>query len=452
MSDYEYSDGEEEFVYSDGEQGGEQGEGGDDAGVEVSLANAFYEAEDLRRNDPARALELFKRVVELEKEANRNDVAWRFKALEHIVGLHFRLGNADAMVSAYQELLGCLDKVTRNECNDTINNVLDTISAGGGGGAGATVSLGRMYEITLEVLKSNANERLWFNTNLKLGKTYLEAADYEHLAGIIDSLHRSLKMGASKDDPNKDASLLEVYALEIALYSATRQKQKLKEIYPKTRSLSAAIQDPRIMGGIYEEGGKMKMEEEKWSDAYDDFFEAFRNYQDAGNPRAKQCLKYVVLANMIALREINPFDSREAKVYKDDKEIKGMMRLRQAFESSDVKEFEAVLHDRSLGITDDAFLSQYVDSLLRNIRSQVLVRLVRPYQRVRTSYLAHEINVSIDDLESLLVQLILDGKIAAKLDQRNAILDMDCAARKDTTKYDAINTWLNRLGDIVYEY
>eukprot|EP00515_Schizochytrium_aggregatum_P003165 CAMPEP_0202056624 /NCGR_PEP_ID=MMETSP0963-20130614/24928_1 /ASSEMBLY_ACC=CAM_ASM_000494 /TAXON_ID=4773 /ORGANISM="Schizochytrium aggregatum, Strain ATCC28209" /LENGTH=70 /DNA_ID=CAMNT_0048622391 /DNA_START=1 /DNA_END=210 /DNA_ORIENTATION=- len=70
------------------------------------------------------------------------------------------------------------------------------------------------------------------------------------------------------------------------------------------------------------------MEEENWSDAYDEFFEGFRNYQEAGNPRAKQCLKYVVLANMIALKDINPFDSREAKVYKDDKDIMAMMRLR----------------------------------------------------------------------------------------------------------------------------
>ncbi len=31
--------------------------------------------------------------------------------------------------------------------------------------------------------------------------------------------------------------------------------------------------------------------------------------------RAKVMLKYVVLANMLALSDINPFDSREAKVY-----------------------------------------------------------------------------------------------------------------------------------------
>lgn len=35
--------------------------------------------------------------------------------------------------------------------------------------------------------------------------------------------------------------------------------------------------------------------------------------QEAGNPRAKDALKYVVLANMLALSDINPFAAREAK-------------------------------------------------------------------------------------------------------------------------------------------
>ena len=48
---------------------------------------------------------------------------------------------------------------------------------------------------------------------------------------------------------------------------------------------------------------------------YNEFFEGFRNYQEAGNGRAATCLKYVVLANMLALSDINPFDSREAKAF-----------------------------------------------------------------------------------------------------------------------------------------
>jgi COP9 signalosome complex subunit 2 len=49
------------------------------------------------------------------------------------------------------------------------------------------------------------------------------------------------------------------------------------------------------------------------TDLLSDFFEAFKNYDEAGSPRRIQCLKYLVLANMLMLSEINPFDSTEAK-------------------------------------------------------------------------------------------------------------------------------------------
>lgn len=45
------------------------------------------------------------------------------------------------------------------------------------------------------------------------------------------------------------------------------------------------------MGIIRECGGKMHMAERQWADAATDFFEAFKNYDEAGNPRRIQCLK-----------------------------------------------------------------------------------------------------------------------------------------------------------------
>lgn len=46
------------------------------------------------------------------------------------------------------------------------------------------------------------------------------------------------------------------------------------------------------MGIIRECGGKMHMAERQWAEAATDFFEAFKNYDEAGNQRRIQCLKY----------------------------------------------------------------------------------------------------------------------------------------------------------------
>ncbi len=47
------------------------------------------------------------------------------------------------------------------------------------------------------------------------------------------------------------------------------------------------------MGIIHECGGKMHMAERQWAEAATDFFEAFKNYDEAGNQRRIQCLKCV---------------------------------------------------------------------------------------------------------------------------------------------------------------
>ena len=43
--------------------------------------------------------------------------------------------------------------------------------------------------------------------------------------------------------------------------------------------------------------------------------------------RRTVCLKYLVLANMLMKSDINPFDSQEAKPYKNDPEILAMTNL-----------------------------------------------------------------------------------------------------------------------------
>ena len=89
------------------------------------------------------------------------------------------------------------------------------------------------------------------------------------------------------------------------------------------------------MGVIRECGGKMHLREDEYDKAHTDFFEAFKNYDESGSPRRTTCLKYLVLANMLMKSDINPFDSQEAKPYKNDSEILAMTNLVNAYQNND---------------------------------------------------------------------------------------------------------------------
>jgi len=51
----------------------------------------------------------------------------------------------------------------------------------------------------------------------------------------------------------------------------------------------------------------------EWESARNDFFDAFKNYDEAGIGRRIQCLKYLILANMLMNSDISPFDSQVTK-------------------------------------------------------------------------------------------------------------------------------------------
>eukprot|EP00747_Dinoflagellata_sp_TGD_P166974 gnl/TRDRNA2_/TRDRNA2_190604_c0_seq1.p1 gnl/TRDRNA2_/TRDRNA2_190604_c0~~gnl/TRDRNA2_/TRDRNA2_190604_c0_seq1.p1 ORF type:complete len:452 (-),score=110.42 gnl/TRDRNA2_/TRDRNA2_190604_c0_seq1:144-1499(-) len=430
----------DEFEYESDDEAygaGEEEDGDEEA---IQIENTFYEADDNKLTCPEQALEQFQRVVALE-EKRGTEVVWRFKALQNIVILSVKVSTVDQMTARYKELLSYMDQVTRNDASEAINTVLDSVSS-----ASDLTKLETIYELTLDALKATANQRLWFSTSVKLAKLHLEMGDVSKLQRIVRTLHKTCQKPDGTDDVSKGSHLLEVYALEIQMCTLTKNSLRMKEIYPKTINLTSAIADPRNIAVIRENGGKMYMSEKKWEAAYNEFFEAFKNYQETGNAtRAKIMLKYVVLANMLALSSINPFDSREAKVYQDDPEISAMANLRTAYEQNDISRIDQLLKDPSYRILSDTFIRTYLQDLLRNIRLQVLQNIIKPYRCISLDFLASEINVSNDEVVSLLVQLILDEKIAARIDGTENFLHVSSGSTDDSKRFANMQKWVDAL-------
>lgn len=149
----------------------------------------------------------------------------------------------------------------------------------------------------------------------------------------------------------------------------------------------------------------MWMGERQWSLASSDFFESFRNYDEAGSPQRIQVLKYLVLANMLTGSEVNPFDSQETKPYKSDPQIKAMTDLVDAYQRREVHLAEKILRgwletlaktlaltsactDNHSTIMDDTFIRSYIGELLRSLRTSYLIDLIKPYTRLELSFLA----------------------------------------------------------------
>nr|CAI5864913.1 unnamed protein product [Callosobruchus analis] len=71
------------------------------------------------------------------------------------------------------------------------------------------------YETTLAALKNAKNDRLWFKTNTKLGKVYLERGEYNKVANVIRQLKQTCSPSCQETDPHKGLKFLFRFVLSI---------------------------------------------------------------------------------------------------------------------------------------------------------------------------------------------------------------------------------------------
>lgn len=65
-----------------------------------------------------------------------------------------------------------------------------------------------------------------------------------------------------------------------------------------------------------------------------------------------------------------------------------MTSLVSAYQAYDIKEFEKILKNNKKTILDDPFIRDYIDDLMMNIRTQVLLRLLTPYTKIHIDFVS----------------------------------------------------------------
>ncbi|KAA6408138.1 MAG: COP9 signalosome complex subunit 2 [Lasallia pustulata] len=418
--DFEYEDDDEE-------------EAGD-----VDIENKYYNAKQMKGENPEEAIEEFLGLPALEQE--KGD--WGFKGLKQAIKLEFKLGQYDKAVEHYRELLTYVKSaVTRNYSEKSINNMLDFIEKGSDDEK-AYHCMENFYSLTLESFQSTNNERLWLKTNIKLAKLWLDRREYNQLVNNVRKLHKACQREDGTDDPSKGTYALEVYALEIQMYAETRNNKRLKALYQRALKVRSAVPHPKIMGIIRECGGKMHMSEENWTEAQTDFFESFRNYDEAGSLQRIQVLKYLVLTTMLMKSDINPFESQETKPYKNDPRISAMTDLVEAYQHDDIHRYEAILQNNK-DVLADPFIAENIDEVTRNMRTKAVLKLIAPYTRFTLAFIAKQLKISVAEVQDIIGFLIVDKKLKGSINQEQGTVEVESSGDLDRTK--AMQEWTSSV-------
>jgi COP9 signalosome complex subunit 2 len=301
------------------------------------------------------------------------------------------------------------------------------------------------YSATLQSFQSTNNERLWLKTNIKLSKLLLDRRDYNAVTKKLRELHRACEKEDGTDDPSKGTYSLEIYALEIQMYAETKNNKQLKRLYERALKVRSAVPHPKIMGIIRECGGKMHMSEENWTEAQSDFFESFRNYDEAGSLQRIQVLKYLVLTTMLMKSDINPFESQEVKPYKSDERIQAMTDLVDAYQRDDIQKYESVLQ-KNQDLLQDPFIAENIDEVTRNMRTKAVLKLIAPYTRFNLGFIAKQLKISVPEVQDILSFLIVSDKVKGQINQKNGTVEI--ANSSDAERLHAMQEWTSAISSL----
>ncbi|KAL3420469.1 cop9 signalosome subunit 2 [Phlyctema vagabunda] len=434
---------DEDFMQDSDQEGYdfEYEEDDDEDGGDVDIENKYYNAKQMKATDPEDAIEEFLGVPALEKE--KGD--WGFKGLKQAIKLEYKLGQYDKAVEHYAELLTYVKSaVTRNYSEKSINNILDYIEKGSED-PDAAHCMEAFYSQTLQSFQSTNNERLWLKTNIKLSKLLLDRKDYSSVTKKLRDLHKACEREDGSEDPSKATYSLEIYALEIQMHADTKNNKQLKRLYQRALLVKCAVPHPKIQGIIRECGGKMHMSEENWKDAYFDFFDAFKNYDEAGSLQRIQVLKYLVLTTMLMKSDINPFDSQETKPYKNDPRIASMTDLVDAYQRDDIHRYESVLKNNQ-DLMSDPFIAENIDEVTRNMRTKAVVKLIAPYTRFNLAFIGKQLKIPVSEVQDILGFLIVDQKVKGKINQQDGTVEIE--DNSDAERIKAMQEWTTAIDSL----
>ncbi|ORC89586.1 putative proteasome regulatory non-ATPase subunit 6 [Trypanosoma theileri] len=422
----------EEYYYYDEDGGDEEGEV-----WETALESAYANAKSIMNTSPEECAAGLHSVVCDDPIGGR----WTFKALKMLARLSLR-------TKAYEDMLKYYNRVANFRHEDINNGALQKAMMKFMDEAQRVPVeyFERVLQITIEASSKNmrAFGKLWFNAKLKHATLSLEA---NNLDVVLEEMDPVVAWCKEEDQFSfkKSAQLFLSYALLLEVYTKKNDFKRIRDTFLLAISIVNTIPPSRVAGSVLECGGKMYMHIRDWSSAFRCFSVAFRNYNESGDPRRIECLKYLVLTCMLSGSTIDPFATHETKNFEDTAEILPMAKLMKAFTDNDVQEFLNVVEEYKETFKADPVIYMNLDLVLEELRLQSLVAYVAPYERLYMKRLEDVLVTNSDEVMRLCVRATMRGILNASLDDREDVIIVTQREREvvgqESERLQALRRW-----------
>lgn len=402
--EFEFEDDDDDDMMGDASMDNsmdnQDGDGSDD---ENSAESLYYNAKNIKQDDPEKSIEIYRKILDIkDADSLESLVEYQFKALKQLIKVQYKLDKYDSFVSDFEKIFKLdLQKIQRGYVEDSLSRILDSY-------IGLPPAL-QLEFLNIFITNYTGNDRLSLKANLKKTHVLIDLKQNKEAHELLQFLFSKLD---KMSEVTKSTHLLELYSIQIQLYSDSNDIPKLKELYNKTLSVQSTIPHPRINAIIKECGGKMYMRDENFERASIEFYESFKNYDEIGNQSKRiLILKYLIITSILSNNEINKFESQETKFFLKDEEILKYIKLINTFEKLEHDAFTETLKNILSLEQKDEFLVQHLRKIEKIFKLQTLIHYIKPFKRLSVSKLCERLSLDYDFIEESFLNLLNNGQI-----------------------------------------
>lgn len=344
--------------------------------------------------------------------------------MKQIIKIYTKNQDYDEALKYLHELMKLLPKVNKNYGEESTNKIINNYST-----INNKEFINNLYEIVLNSLIDGEvnSDKLWIKINLNKLQLNLTNKEYESAYKLIQILN--VKLDDSSEVIRKSYTL-ELISLEIEyeFHKAAPKISKLNKLYKKSLTVTTAVTHPKIIGIIKECIGKIQFYRGNYEQARLEFYECFKNYDEAGYILKKKILKYVVLCSILTENEFNPFESQDTNIYSNQPEYFNYINLIKAYDELDLNEFIRIHQTlmKNDDIINDDIFTKSLQQILLNLRLKLILNYLKCYKCIKFQFFYDKFNISSVEFEEILLILLNYGKISnVRIDFTNNFIQTD---------------------------
>uniref|UniRef100_A0A7S2WLB9 PCI domain-containing protein n=1 Tax=Mucochytrium quahogii TaxID=96639 RepID=A0A7S2WLB9_9STRA len=362
-------------------------------------------------------------------------------SLYNLCDLYSRLEDKDSLVQLLKDTRPLFGKLPKAKTAKIVRTVIDSM-------AKIPNTTDAYMALCNEYIEWCITERRAFlrqRIQTRLANLYLSCGKFQQGLKLLAELQSEVK---KLDDKQL---LVEIFLIESRVHHALLNLPKAKSSLTAARSVSNSIYvGPLLQAEIDMQGGILNADEKDFRTAYSYFFEAFEGFVPLHDPRAKDCLKYMLLSKIMNSQgdEVPTILNGKNAISFTGPEIESMRAVAKAYKDRSLHEFDSIKEKYKEQIVNDSLVARHLKDLQGNLLEQNLIRIIEPYSRVEIAQVAKLIDLPLPMVETKLSQMILDKKFLGILDQGTGeLVVFDEPARDDT--YDASLNVVASMSNVV---